>query len=209
MIDLVLPESRFAFADALMQMHHDRKRVFVDLLGWELPVRGSWLEVDEFDSDHAVYLLARSEHSGRHEGSVRLLPSTQPHMLGSLFSSLCAADVPIAEDCWEISRLVTPPTATNGTAILKVHRLLALALAEFASLNRIRLYTLVTEPHRVPALLSVGWEVHPLGLPVVCMGQELQALQIFIHPDTLERMRCKLRIKNRVLRSTLSQRCAA
>jgi N-acyl-L-homoserine lactone synthetase len=209
MIDLVLPENRFAYADSLMQMHHDRKRVFVDRLGWELPARGSWLEVDEFDNDHAVYLLARSASSGRHEGSVRLLPSTQPNIFASIFSSLSATGVPTGSDCWEISRLVTAPADANGTTILKVHRYLALALVEFAALNGIRYFSLVTEPHRVPALLSVGWEVRPLGLPSIVMGQELQALQIVINDDTLSLMRRKCHIHSPLLRSVVSNLRAA
>src|SRR5206468_8156107 len=104
MIDLVLPEARFRFAGALMEMHRDRKSVFVDRLGWALPARGSWLEVDQFDDDYAVYLLAREQE--RHQGSVRLLPSTRPTMLDTLFSELCPDGVPSGEDVWEISRLV-------------------------------------------------------------------------------------------------------
>ena len=65
-------------------------------------------------------------------------------MLGSLFSELCAYDVPVSEDCWEISRLVTCPPPVAGTSIVKLHRLLALALTEFALLNGIKRYTLVT-----------------------------------------------------------------
>ncbi|MEO7179037.1 MAG: acyl-homoserine-lactone synthase, partial [Allosphingosinicella sp.] len=114
MIDLVLPESRLGFAAALMEMHHDRKQVFVDRLGWRLPAKGSWLEVDQFDDDYAIYLLARSLE-GRHQGSVRLLPSSRPHMLDTLFSQLCPAGVPSGDDCWEISRLVTNPADASGT----------------------------------------------------------------------------------------------
>ena len=114
MIDLVLPEARFGFAGALMEMHHDRKQVFVDRFGWRLPAEGSWLEVDQFDNDYAVYLLARSAE-GRHQGSVRLLPSSRPHMLDTLFSHLCPDGVPGGDDIWEISRLVTNPTDASGT----------------------------------------------------------------------------------------------
>src|SRR3954468_3535603 len=102
MIDLVLPEARFRFAGPLMEMHRDRKQVFVDLLGWSLPALGSWIEVDQFDNDHAVYLLARQH--GSHQGSVRLLPSTGSTMLASLFGDLCPDGVPVGEDVWEISR---------------------------------------------------------------------------------------------------------
>jgi N-acyl-L-homoserine lactone synthetase len=208
MIDLILPEDRFSFADTLMHMHHDRKRVFVDRYGWQLASPGSWLEVDQFDNDHAIYLVAKSE-SGQHEASVRLLPSVRPHMLASIFAGLCAGDVPTGEDCWEISRLVTCPPAAAGTSVFKAHRRLALALVEFAALNEIRRYTLVTESNRAPALLSVGWTVEPLGLPMWHSGQELQALQIVIASDTLSRMRAKFQVTDSVLRSRKPNRQAA
>jgi N-acyl-L-homoserine lactone synthetase len=208
MIDLVLPETRFGFAEALMEMHHDRKRVFVDRFGWRLPAKGSWLEIDQFDDDYAIYLLARSPE-GRHRGSVRLLPSSRPHMLDTLFSHLCPDGVPGGDDCWEISRLVTSPPDSSGGSVLKVHRLLALALVEFAVDNGIRRYTLVAEAHRVPALLSVGWAVVPLGLPTPVGGEQLQALQIDLVPGTLQDMRRRLRIERPVLRVLEAPRKAA
>jgi acyl-homoserine lactone synthase len=208
MIDLVLPETRFGFAEALMEMHQDRKRVFVDRFGWRLPAKGSWLEVDQFDDDYAIYLLARSPE-GRHRGSVRLLPSSRPHMLDTLFAHLCPAGVPGGDDCWEISRLVTNPAEASGNSVLKVHRLLALALVEFAADNGISRYTLVAEAQRVPALLSVGWTVVPLGLPTAVGGEQLQALQIQLAPGTLADMRRRLRIEQPVLRILEPPRKAA
>jgi acyl-homoserine lactone synthase len=208
MIDLVLPETRFGFAAALMEMHHDRKQVFVDRFGWNLPAKGSWLEVDQFDDEYAIYLLARSPE-GRHRGSVRLLPSSRPHMLDTLFSHLCPGGVPAGDDCWEISRLVTNPVDATGSSVLKVHRLLALALVEFALDNGIARYTLVAEAHRVPALLSVGWAVRPLGLPTLVDGEQLQALQIELEHSTLRDMRRRLRIERPVLRVQSAPRRAA
>ena len=209
MIDVILPESRFAFAQALLEMHHDRKRIFVDRLGWSLPSRQCWLEIDEFDSDYAVYLLARDFDTGRHQASVRLLPSTQPHVLGSLFAQLCADSAPVADDCWEISRLVAIPARSNGTALVRVHRLLAVALVEFALTNHIRTYSLVAEADRVPALVSVGWDVRPLGLPSLYGDVRLQALQIDIDESTLPAMRRRLGIHQAVLRFPASQLQAA
>ncbi|HET7575614.1 MAG TPA: hypothetical protein VFK19_03490 [Sphingomicrobium sp.] len=77
--------------------------------------------------------------------------------------------VTVGDDCREISRLVVRPSEVAGTPVVKVHRLLALALIEFALLNSIRRYTLVSEPHRVPALLSIGWPVTLLGRPSECL----------------------------------------
>jgi N-acyl-L-homoserine lactone synthetase len=121
-------------------------------------------------------------------------------MLRSIFSHLCAGPVPEGEDCWEISRLVTNPAGADGTTLLRVHRLLSIALCEFAALNGIRRYTLVAEAARVPVLLSVGWPVVPLGLPTEVKREQLQALQIDLHDDTLAGMRVRLRIPHRVLR---------
>ena len=208
MIQLVLPETRFSHAAALMQMHHDRKRVFVDQLGWNLPSPSSWLEVDDFDSEHAIYLLALSP-AGHHEGSLRLLPSLQNHLLGALFPDLCEQEVPRGEDCWEISRLVAAPSSKAGTSILRLHRILALALVEFALLNDIRRYTLVAEAHRVPTLLSVGWRVRPLGLPRIIEQQQLQALEILVEPETLLVLRRKYRVSASVLQSPQPDREAA
>ena len=198
-VDVIFPDNRFDFAAPLMQMHRDRKRVFVDTLGWKLASACSWLEVDDFDDHRAIYLLARSAMTGDHEGSVRLLPTTGPHMLTALFRDLCAGPLPTGDDVWEISRLVSRPQEIAGASVIKVHRLLSLALVEFALLNGITRYTLVTEAHRVPALLSVGWPVTPLGLPTQWMEQDLQALQINVSPAILARMRDRLRIPRTVL----------
>ena len=72
---------------------------------------------------------------------------------------------PVGADCWEISRFLASPAERSGNALIRVHRLLALALVEFALLNDIRTYSLIVEFNRVPALLSIGWDVRPLGLP--------------------------------------------
>ncbi|HEX5181548.1 MAG TPA: acyl-homoserine-lactone synthase [Allosphingosinicella sp.] len=207
MIDLVLPEARYRFAAALMEMHSDRKQVFVDRLGWSLPARGSWLEVDQFDNDFAVYLLALD--GGRHRGSVRLLPSTGPNMLDSLFPELCPDGAPAGDEIWEISRLVTSPREASGASVLKLHRLLALALIEFARLNDIRRYNLVAEARRVPALLAVGWDVVPLGLPTRCASEDLQALQVRVEDDTLERVRARVRVWHPVLQVREDRKWAA
>ena len=209
MIEVVFPETRFEHASALIQMHHDRKRVFVDKLGWSLPSGKSWLEVDEFDNEQAVYLLVRAPETGRHIASVRLLPTTGPHMLASLFSHLCAEGVPSGEDCWEISRFVTCPPELGGTSVLKLHRLLALGLVEFGLLKSIRRYTLVAEPHRLPALLSIGWSVSPLGLPTAGPGETLQALQIAVDAQVMPALRRKTGVSSSALQFTSRVRVAA
>lgn len=209
MIDVVDPASRWRFSQPLMEMYHHRKRVFVDQLGWALPSAGSWLELDEFDHDHAVYLLARDRGEGTHLGSVRLLPTTRPHMLTTTFAELCPDGPPQGEDCWEISRLVTNPATVRGSTCIRVHRMLAGALVDFARLNGVRRYTLVAEISRVPALLAVGWLVTPLSLARRVGAETIQALQIDVDEATGERLRRRSGSQRPALAGALSGRCAA
>jgi acyl-homoserine lactone synthase len=130
-------------------------------------------------------------------------------MLDTLFSDLCPGGVPTGEDVWEISRLVTNPRDCIGGAALRVHRLLALALVEFARLNGISRYNLVAEAKRVPTLLAMGWTVHPLGLPTSCDGEELQALQIRIDEHSLGQVRRRVRIFEPALQIREDKRWAA
>jgi len=192
MIDLILPGERTSYAGPLMQMYHDRKRVFVDELGWQLQSPGSWLELDDYDNEAAVYLMARDGETGDRRGSVRLLPTTGPHLMSGVFPDLCVDGLIRSPSCWEISRLVASVDGKTGTRLLRVHRLLALALVEFALLNDIDRYVLVAESQRVPALLSMGWQVTPLSLPTPCDGQMIEALCIHVGPDTLDAMRARL-----------------
>lgn len=204
MIDTILPDDRHAFSMPLVQMYRDRKRVFVDQLGWRLKNPGSWLELDDYDNEAAVYLMARDVQDGSHRGSVRLLPTTGPHMMEGVFPELCV-DAPLrGPNVWEISRLVATTTGNAGTRLVRVHRMLALGLVEFALLNAIDSYVLVAESQRVPALLSVGWQVTPLSLPTEYEGEVIEALRIHVDGETLARMRRRLGYEASVLSTPLS-----
>lgn len=72
----------------LNDMYRDRKRIFVDMLGWDVPVIDGTYEIDQFDDEHAIYVVATNER-GEHDGSIRLLPSIRPHVLGNIFPN-CA-----------------------------------------------------------------------------------------------------------------------
>lgn len=72
----------------LRAMYEARKRVFVDLLKWDVPVLADRYELDQFDDEHAQYLIL-ADTDGGHLASARLLPTTRAHLLDSLFPA-CA-----------------------------------------------------------------------------------------------------------------------
>src|SRR3546814_6800436 len=73
---------RLAEDAVLAAMFEARKRVFVDLLGWDVPVLAGRFEVDQFDDVHARYLVL-TDRQGSHLGSARLLDTRRPHILRS------------------------------------------------------------------------------------------------------------------------------
>jgi N-acyl-L-homoserine lactone synthetase len=163
-------------------MHQDRKRVFVDLLKWNVPVVDGRFEVDQFDNSRAIYLVATSADDA-HLGSIRLLPTTSDHILGGVFPSLCDGPVPQAFNIYEISRGCVAPRLKASRRLL-VRNALTVAAAEFALMNGISAYTCIAASAWLRQIPSLGWDCQPLGLPQR-LGRALTgALRIEITPDT-------------------------
>src|SRR3546814_16190537 len=94
MIHIVEGLGTSADQSLLDSMFEDRKRLFIDLLDWDLFVVDDRLEIDRFDDAYATYIIA-ADSAGRHLASLRLLPSTRPPLLGPLFDRLCSNGVPV------------------------------------------------------------------------------------------------------------------
>jgi N-acyl-L-homoserine lactone synthetase len=196
MIQLIEAADRAAFESQLAEMYRERKRVFVDRLGWEVPVVAGEFEIDQFDTDRAVYVLAL-DPGGAQLGSARLLPSTGPTLLSEVFPHLCERGVPKGDDVWEITRMCTHP----GVAEAKlVRQKLMVGMVEFALLNGIRRFTLVSHLPYLSALLAIGWDCEPLGLPQEHAGQMVGALVVNVTPDTLSLLRMRANLRGPVLR---------
>jgi acyl-homoserine lactone synthase len=196
MIQLIEAADRPAFESQLAEMYRERKRVFVDRLGWEVPVVAGEFEIDQFDTDRAVYVLAL-DSSGAQLGSARLLPSTGPTLLSEVFPHLCERGVPTGDDVWEITRMCTNPGVVEAKA---VRQRLMVGMVEFALLNGIRRFTLVSHLPYLSNLLAIGWDCEPLGLPQEHAGQMVGALVVNVTPDTLSLLRVRANLRGPVLR---------
>jgi N-acyl-L-homoserine lactone synthetase len=182
MVQLLDTTLRTAGDAALNMMFAARKNVFVDLLRWNVPVRDDRHEVDQFDDDHARYLILLSD-DGRHLGSARLLPTTRPHILDTLFPNLCERTPPRGPRILEITRFCLD-RALRATDRRKIRDQLVTAIVEHAVEQRITTYTGVAEIGWFQQILSFGWNCRPLGLPIEHEGSLLCALEIAIEPDT-------------------------
>lgn len=168
---------------ALRAMFEARKRVFVDLLKWNVPVLDGRFEVDQFDDEHAVYLLIADE-SGEHLGSARLLRTDRPHILDTLFHDLCAApSPPRGPGVLEITRFCLSRKQTAQER-LRTRNCLVAALVDYALQRQVGIYTGVAELGWLQQILAFGWRCRPLGLPRIIDGKTLGALRIDITAET-------------------------
>lgn len=149
------------YRGALETMFADRKRLFVDLLKWDLSVEQECWEKDAFDSDDATYLIALDQ-TGEHAGSLRLLPSDRPHILSTLFSGLCPDGVPTGPETFEVTRLCLP--VRHGAAErLRIRNALISAMVDHALEEGITRLTGVVEAGFLAQILAMGWRCEPLG----------------------------------------------
>lgn len=166
----------------LQAMFAARKRVFVDLLGWNVPVLEGRYEVDQFDDRHADYVVI-ADPLGRHLASARLLATTRPHILDSLFPELCSGAAPRGPRVREVTRFCLDP-AVGARARREARNVLVSALVAHALASGIDSYTGVAELGWLQQILAFGWRCRPLGLPRVIGGRMLGALVIDITADT-------------------------
>lgn len=187
MIHIIADPAQAAEQPLLRSMYADRKRLFVDLLGWDVPVVDGQYEIDQFDNAHSVYVIA-ADAAGEHEASIRLYPSTEPHMLGTLFPHLCPLGVPVGETTWESSRLCLPQR--HGAARRReLRHLLISAMVDIALQRGIEHYTGVIPDSFRREVLAMGWQAESLGPAVPAPGGPIGAFLIHIRPDTPDRLR--------------------
>jgi acyl-homoserine lactone synthase len=167
---------------ALRSMFAARKRVFVDLLKWNLPVLADRFEVDHFDDPNASYLIV-TDPSGEHLASARLLPTTRPALLDSLFPFLVAGPVPRGERIAEITRFCLSRDVSARER--RVARdMLLVGLVEHALANGLETYTGVAELSWFRQIQTFGWQCRQLGEACEHEGRLLVGLRIDIDDRT-------------------------
>lgn len=88
--------------EAWISHHRLRHSLFVKRQNWEVSGYNN-LEYDEFDTPAAKYLLWLDE-KGQARATTRLIPTTRPYMVRTLWPDLVAGKLPDSLSIWEATR---------------------------------------------------------------------------------------------------------
>jgi acyl-homoserine lactone synthase len=162
MIFTVNADNRIRFAADLLQMHRHRKAVFVDGLGWNIPVIDDF-EIDRYDRDDTTYLLAKRDPYGPVLASARLLPTIQPHLMIDLFRAACRGHAPCGPSIWEVSRFCVSPSVSSRRERVHLFGEIVCGVMETALAHGIEQVTYSANTALLPLSLACGWKAQRLG----------------------------------------------
>lgn len=189
MLHIVTNENVDLYPEEMQQAFHLRHKVFVEERGWSELRRDDGREIDRFDNEHAIHMLFIDD-DGRVIGYQRLLPSTQPHLLSEVLSSLCEVDRPVGPNIWEWTRYcVEASHRERGRMLSPVANALLSGIVEWGLHNGVDTIIIEMNPLWLLRLVQLHFRVTPLGVPRIISGEETLAVTASFDERTLARLR--------------------
>jgi len=139
MIIYITPESRRRHIGHLRQYFALRKRIFCDKLGWVEASHEDY-EIDRFDHLFNVYILSIDGDTGLVAGGVRLMPTTGPTLLHTVWADMVPPGRDFRSDgIWEATRFCVDETMSSRKSNLlnRATLELSIAVADFGNANGI------------------------------------------------------------------------
>ncbi|GAO39484.1 putative autoinducer synthesis protein [Sphingomonas changbaiensis NBRC 104936] len=164
MLHVVSSENRALYEREIEEFYRLRKAVFVDELGWNIPVRDG-LEIDQYDDERAVYGFS-FDYEHKLTMACRYRPTDDRSLLTDVFSHAMAPESgdPTGPGVWEITRGICLETggARHNQRRRACQMLTPLELARAAGGTKCVAFA---EVRLLPGLITMGWRVNLLGDP--------------------------------------------
>lgn len=159
-----------------------RYQVFVQRLGWQLPVVDA-READQFDRPDSLYVVAEGD-DGAVCGCARLLPTDGPYLLADVFPQLLNGQAaPRDRGTWELSRFAAvnfdrPNTTPLAQFQLSEAAALMRAAMDCAARHGATRLVTVTVLAMERLIRRLGIRSHRMGPPCLVDGQPVYAAWI-------------------------------
>lgn len=181
MIHAISAVNRHLYEEVLEQHFRLRHDIFVEERRWETLRRADCREIDSYDDEDTVYLLALEGR--RVVGGHRLYPTTKPSMMSEVFPHLASVrGCPSDPLIWEWSRYFVVRDRRDGALNLQ----LMAAVQEFCLGQGIAQVSAIMETWWLPRFHESGFVVTPLGLPALVENAWTMAATIDIRQQTVD-----------------------
>lgn len=183
-IHVVSSANRHLYESTLNSYFRIRHDVFARERGWRAVERSDGLDIDAFDRDDTIHLIAID--GDRVVGGQRLVPTTAPHMLSEIFADLAdVKGIPVGPTVWEASRYFVVRERRSG----RTDCTMLAGVQEFGLEEGITHYSAVIETWWLPRLHEAGFIVRPLGLPTLIENQWAIAAEVEVRKSSRDRAR--------------------
>ncbi len=199
MIKAITLENAHLSGGVLPSLFRLRKKMFVDLQGWEIPTFNG-MEYDAYDNPATTYLVYTDEND-KALGMVRLYPTDRQYMLSDVWPEIVEyIDLPKSINIWEGSRFVIDNDLSRELRTKIKHELVC-AFLEFGISKDIEEYIGVMPPKIWESVfINSGWPIQKLGETISLPdGSEIYAGQFKVSKEQLLNVRKKTGIYYDVL----------
>jgi acyl-homoserine lactone synthase len=202
MIHAVTLANQHLYAHQLDQMFRMRHAFYIEGHRWADLTSQDGKETDEFDDEHAVYLMSLDPF-GDIAASVRLNPTTGPTLLQK-FAGWSDEPLPELDSVWDISRWIAAPQhrrATNSRWPSNHQRELMIGILEFCLSRGLTHLTMLAELRLAERIAAYGWPLRHLGAPRDYEGGKGTAVaaEIEVGQHVLALTRAKTGVTGRML----------
>jgi acyl homoserine lactone synthase len=191
----------------LADMFRLRKKVFHDLLKWDVLVQGDF-EMDHYDDANPIYVMSYDDDTGRLRGALRLLPTLGPNMLDDTFPILLDNQPEIRSAAiWESSRFCIDPEISSDRSSNQVSIAAAelmCGVGELGLASNLSHIVTVTDVFLERMFRRMGCPGDRIGAPHKIGTVHAVAIAWEVNQDLLDRMKDVAAISGSLLHAPMS-----
>lgn len=165
MIYIIDRRNRGGFVSQLEQMFRLRHDIYVKRRGWKALERPDGRDIDQFDADDTVYLLAIDD-TGSVCGGLRLNPTTGPHLIRDIFPQTVSGEIPTGEHIYEFTRWFVVKERVSAEENRRVAGELLVAMLEYGKSIGLTHISLCCDAFFWKTMQETRWDVRRLG-PII------------------------------------------
>lgn len=165
MIYVIDRHNRAGFHEQLEQMFRLRYDIYVRRRGWKALESADGRDIDQFDTDATVYLLAIDD-TGSVCGGLRLNPTTGPHLIRDIFPQTVSGEIPVGEKIYEFTRWFVVKERVSPEENRRVAGALAVAMLEYGKSIGLTHISTCCDTFFWKTMQEVRWDVRRLG-PII------------------------------------------